>query len=258
MQPLLHELLGTDIGITISTFQAGKIIQLQKKSRLFFHIVYRDNTNRTQLERKMKPEKTTAWLNTVQKLSCVKRFSQSHLAKPESVLEHTGQVAMVCLHIGQLLIEEGHHVDMGALLKKALIHDIEESTTGDVSKPTKYHTQELRDQFAMLESDVAHKIFFDADVNLHQEWSEAKAQKEGMIVSFADTLCAILKFEDEILCRGNKTMSELLSQTAFATLAEKCEKLCEAYPIVDENKQINNVLACYHYEIISIKRRLEK
>jgi 5'-deoxynucleotidase YfbR-like HD superfamily hydrolase len=172
-----------------------------------------------------------SWIETIERLSCVKRFSQCELAKPENVLEHSGMVALIALQIGKGLISEGYRLDLSDLLQKSLIHDLEESITGDVSKPSKYSSNELRELFSQYELSIATKIFSDSNMDsLKDKWDSSKSGCEGAIVAFADTLCAILKFHNEIVMRGNKTMLEVLSPTAFDTLLKKLEKMEACFP----------------------------
>lgn len=161
------------------------------------------------------------WTETIKKLSCIKRFSQTELCKPENVLEHTGMVALISLHIGMNLQAEGAEINIDVLTIRALLHDIEESEIGDVARPAKYSSDEMRMMFATLESTTAIKIFKDAcceDMIYH--WTMAKNSFiiEGAIIKYADTLSAAMKFHDEIVVRGNKSMMPLMSENIFTAL----------------------------------------
>jgi len=171
------------------------------------------------------------WIGTIENLSCVKRFSQCFLHKQENVLEHSGMVSLVCLQLSTLLRKEGYEIDIEKILTKSLIHDSEESVIGDVSKPSKYSSDELRKLFGVYEKTVAMKIFHDAGLEgVMGNWEGAKDGPEGKIIAFVDTLSAIMRFHNEIVMRGNKTMIELLSPTAFDALFGKLNKVCECYP----------------------------
>ena len=171
------------------------------------------------------------WMATVNKLASVKRFSQCELAKPEDVLQHSGGVALVCVHIGSKLKREKFEVDMESLMIKAILHDIEESELGDVSRLVKYASEEMRKVFAILERKVAVEIFENAGAeSLFGNWENAKQDDEGVIVSFVDTLCAMEKFRDEICYRGNHSMIPLLSISAFENLFSKLFQLDNLFP----------------------------
>lgn len=194
-----------------------------------------------------------SWINTIKKLSTVSRFSQTELAKKENVLEHTGMVALISLHIvEQINSENGFRVDREKVLLKAILHDIEESVIGDVSNPSKYYSDGLRGAFYDLEVNVAGVLFNESKLpQLLLTWTDAKNGLEGQIVAFADTLSAIIKFHDEIVLRGNRTMIPLLSPTAFETMFKKLSEINFGW----------NTPACMsHYRIFceNLKSELEK
>ena len=170
------------------------------------------------------------WTDTIKKLSCIKRFSQTELAKTENVLEHTGMVALVALHIGESLNTEGKSVNIDSLLRRALLHDIEEAELGDVARPVKYSSENMRIMFAELEGETVNSIFENAGVkDMHFWWKTAKnkGSTDGAIIKYADTLCAALKFHDEIVVRGNRSMLPLMSENIFTALDELLyEVLC--------------------------------
>lgn len=166
------------------------------------------------------------WIKTIEKLSCVKRFSQCELSKAENVLEHSGFVSLISYQISKKLCEEGFEIDVGLSVIKSLIHDVEESKIGDISKPSKYNSTESRDIFHKYECDVSREILSQASLsNSYEIWESAKNGPEGAVVSFSDTLSAILKFHNEIFQRRNMTMIDLLLPTAFVALSEKLSAL---------------------------------
>jgi len=139
------------------------------------------------------------------------------LCKEESVLEHAGMVALTALRIGI----ETDGIDIKELLIRSLIHDIEECMTGDLPSPTKYVTKEVREGLAYFEKYCAGKILNDAGLSiLMKSWENAKVSREGDIVAFSDAFTSLLKFHDEIIIRGNKSMIPLISPMLF----QKCER----------------------------------
>ena len=80
-----------------------------------------------------------------QSMSAIKRYSQLHLLKPESVMEHTGFVCLftyiLCEKINSVSREEDK-LNIGLALEKAVIHDIDEVVTGDIPRPTKYYSKD--------------------------------------------------------------------------------------------------------------------
>ena len=141
------------------------------------------------------------------------------LASKESVLEHVGMVALISLQIGESLNREGKRVDIEKLLTKSLLHDIEETIVGDLPRPTKHHSIELRNLIRELESESAYEVLRDADLTAYfQHWSQSKEGPEGKIVAFVDILVVLIKFHDEIIRRGNSTMINMISPTTFESV----------------------------------------
>ena len=165
------------------------------------------------------------FMKCVQDLSTVKRFSQSTMCVPESVLEHSGSITLFALYIGEGLREEGIYVDLLILMKKAILHDFDEIATGDVARPVKYFSKEIREQFDNLEHQNMRKIVksFSDDKDptmcgILRDWHHAKDGKEGSIVSLCDFSCVIYKLHDEVVMRGNKTMMRYFESNYFSKL----------------------------------------
>lgn len=168
----------------------------------------------------------------VDKLSCVQRFSQFTLSKPEDTLSHTGKVALLCVQISESLLDEGIEIDQGLLLKKALVHDLEESLIGDVVRPVKYHSAEMRNCFKNLEAETMAKIVTSCfnGAEIVKAWTLAKKEKEGSIVSFVDTMCALATIENEIFERGNNSMKAALTDTCIETIRKRLEEMESYFP----------------------------
>ena len=85
-----------------------------------------------------------------QSMSAIKRYSQLHLLKSESVMEHTGFVCLfayiLCEKINSVSDEEDK-LNIGIALEKAVIHDIDEVVTGDIPRPTKYYSKKSSEVF---------------------------------------------------------------------------------------------------------------
>lgn len=139
-------------------------------------------------------------------LANVKRYSQSTLCHSESVMEHSGFVTMMALIIGNDL---KHHmqIDFAVLLSRAIMHDADEYVTGDIARPVKYHSKEIRGLLAEMEEDHMKSISQDLGMeDLFIAWKNAKEGYEGSIIALCDTLAVVHKVHDEVCNRGNRTM----------------------------------------------------
>jgi 5'-deoxynucleotidase YfbR-like HD superfamily hydrolase len=175
------------------------------------------------------------FMKNVQDLSTVKRFSQSTMCVPESVLEHSASASLFALFIGEGLAEEGNVVDFGSLLKKAIIHDFDEIATGDVARPVKYHSNQMRKEFKDLEIENMLKITKGSPV-FFNNWLSAKEGKEGSIVSLCDFICVIYKLHDEVVMRGNKTMMRYFEHDYFSKLNSMFVHVSVAFGLEEQSQ----------------------
>ena len=65
-------------------------------------------------------------------LSYVPRWSIVDMAKDQSVAEHSYNVTILSMAIGEIAKRYGLSFDYGALLEEALLHDMDEALTGDI------------------------------------------------------------------------------------------------------------------------------
>lgn len=141
------------------------------------------------------------------KISSIKRYSQIHLSKEESVLEHTGFVVMLSHFIGSSI----DNIDIGLLLTKAVVHDIDEIVTGDIPYTTKYANSRITEEIKKVESDNMIKISKDIYGNdsAYMNWLNAKDDtNEGKIVKLSDILAVLFKIYFEHSNYGNIIISE--------------------------------------------------
>jgi 5'-deoxynucleotidase len=169
------------------------------------------------------------------RLSAIQRYSQIRLVNPESVLEHTGFVALTCYIFGVILQTEGHQIDQAHLMGRALIHDIEEVITGDIPRPTKYSTHEIRKVFEGLASASIMKVLDDLEVHkgvtrrISYDWHNAKSGREGLIVAIADRLAVVYKVWQEYTMSGNVAIKDNLFKSGSG-MRDQLERLKKEFP----------------------------
>lgn len=141
------------------------------------------------------------------KMAALSRFSQTHLIREESVLEHTGFICMMSYYIGNKLIIEGKSLNMGVLMCKAVAHDMDEIITGDIPRPTKYYNEGIREAIYEIEEDNMRKISKTMELDyMFNDWVDAKRGNEGLIVALCDGLAILYKVHYEAIKFGNKTI----------------------------------------------------
>lgn len=148
------------------------------------------------------------------KLNEVKRYSGTYLQEPESLSQHVTDVLMMSYIIGRRLISYGEHIDMGVLMEKGLLHDIDEVFTGDLPRNTKYANERIKfelDNVAREAVEAFSETYpgLDAMVSV---WDEAKEGKEGAIVKLVDMLSVVRKASMEVEVYGNKSCLKIIKE----------------------------------------------
>lgn len=146
-------------------------------------------------------------------LSAMTRYSQTYMHKKESVLEHIGFVTLFCKFVGEQVNDrytetgKGVGVDIGLLLSKAIVHDLDEIITGDIPRPTKYFSEEAHLVFETIEKAGMEKLVEDCNLSpeIYSNWSHAKDGAEGKIVAIADMAAVVYKIWEEIILMHNHT-----------------------------------------------------
>jgi len=154
----------------------------------------------------------------------IKRYSRDHLIKPENDLEHTGFMVIWALFVGRKLRNEGIGIDMEVLLTRATVHDLEESLTGDIARPTKHANARVSAAFKEVELAAVTHLENFLGVNFMYDWESAKSNdREGWIIKLGDMAAVVYKTMIEVSMYGNKgflrvaeeVKVELLKLTGF-------------------------------------------
>lgn len=142
-------------------------------------------------------------------LDHIYRYSGVKQAELESLSTHIVEVQV----LGYLIIDHlnstyGELLDSGLFLEKAFHHDMEECITGDVSRPLKYHDEEILQNMRNVATSVATTLYknsFGANTYHHSlsNWQCAKDGREGFILKIVDTLTVVNKTLKEVELLGN-------------------------------------------------------
>ncbi|MCG8433046.1 MAG: HD domain-containing protein [Gammaproteobacteria bacterium] len=148
----------------------------------------------------------------VHRMSHVYRYSSVPVVRKENVAEHSWYVAFYAMLIGQALARDGHEVDFGLLLSRALVHDVDESHTGDFLTYIKYGHPGLKRALDETSAKMIRKI--EEDLNLRDSlmdfWTLAKADDiEGHIIRVVD-LARVASYVWEEIRMGNKHIAHIL------------------------------------------------
>jgi len=159
-------------------------------------------------------------------LASVHRYSMTRLGSPESVLEHTGMVALTSNLVAREMnaLSPGV-IDVGEVTFRALVHDLDELVNGDVPRTTKYRDAKVRAMFKDLEEWGIDKIASGLEVSsalqtdISHGHRDAKSGLEGLVVAIVDAMAVCFKVWEEVIVRGNCSMVGHAARTSEQLLA---------------------------------------
>lgn len=153
------------------------------------------------------------------RLRYVFRYSTSRVQHPESVAEHSYYVALYALMIatwyGYTYSDGRGLFSLDKLLRRALLHDLEEARSGDFPRPFKHSSPEMeailsaagRQAFSQLIDKLTPVELIRRE--LKEEWFHAKDNSlEGRIVEFADFLAVLGFMMQEGAANGNQSIKD--------------------------------------------------
>ncbi len=162
----------------------------------------------------------------VNRLRYIVRYSTSPVLHRENVAEHSYYVSLygmfLCRWVKMNTTEGLDPFDELTVLRRCLLHDMDEARTGDFQRPFKYRRPALKLAMDMAAGDEFKEIITELFVNdpeyvslMVDHWEDDKDETRiGRIVSFADYLSVI---------------SYLHTEVSYANifLAQHYESLCE-------------------------------
>lgn len=153
------------------------------------------------------------FLETERNLDRVVRFSATTRIKDESVSEHSFHTALYAMILADLEEELGNKIDKEKVLRTALLHDLEESLTGDVIYSLKYSQKNLTREIKKIGEILLKRVLNTLPEKISQKylklWISAKDKStlEGRIIDAADKLEGLVYTMNE-LSLGNKFLKK--------------------------------------------------
>ena len=179
---------------------------------------------------------------TVNRLRYINRFSGTSIIHPENVSEHSFFTAFFALIIGIHCKRNSMEVDIGKLVQKALLHDIEEQFTGDIIRPVKHYSIQMSNLLEEIVEGSVHLLFDEIcrdSTYCFNLWKNAKSGDiEGRIVRYADFL-SVLSYLHEESSRGNQLPTDIVN--SLAQYAEIFNDSCYDF-LSDLRDQVKNHL----------------
>jgi len=128
----------------------------------------------------------------LRRMSHVFRYSAQPVLQQENVAEHSFWTALIGITIA---LEIGQPHLMRDVAVRGILHDIEETGTGDLVRSIKYFDSDTREAIRKVENVFATRLFshFQQDGQLLQSiWQNAKDDSlAGRIVALADLLSVL-------------------------------------------------------------------
>lgn len=164
----------------------------------------------------MKKSNFKDFLKNTRKLDKIIRFSAQMRIKDESVSEHsfyTAFYAMILADLEEKIFK--NKVNKESVLKTALLHDIEESLTGDIIHSFKHIDKNLNKEINRLSQKFLDNLMDNLPEKIAKEykilWKQAKdtTKIEGKIIEAADKLEGLIYSLNE-QALGNKEFEKII------------------------------------------------
>lgn len=151
--------------------------------------------------------------NPMSRMNEVSRYSSVYQETSESLAEHVTEVLTMSYIIANYLARNfKEEVNLGSLLEKCLLHDIDEVITGDIPRNTKYASKEVHEELDRVAQSAVQLVENSIGIPIFHVWKSAKSDKEGFILKVVDMLCVAKKCITEIELRGNLTFLKVVSE----------------------------------------------
>lgn len=175
-----------------------------------------------------------ALYNAAMRLGNIYRFASLKLDKPYNGAEHSFRVAVLSMCIADQY-NSNHptkQINIEEVLRKALLHDIEESLMGgDLPTPIKNRSAQFKAEYLKLGTElmaetVKHSPMPEQYLKL---WKEDKSGESGEVIRVADWLEALSSAHYEII-RGNLSMKMAYYNLREMGQSKILQSLLEKYP----------------------------
>ena len=164
----------------------------------------------------MNPDFKKLSFNPLMRSEEVVRYSGVYQSQPETLSVHIADVSMMSYIIAQTLNSFGENLNIGILLEKCLIHDLDETLTGDIPRNTKYANPKIKADLDELQDEVLEKILkYIPNDDIIDKCKNAKQGKEGLILTLSDMLGVARRALQEVDLRGNRTFLKVVEELGY-------------------------------------------
>lgn len=199
---------------------------------------------------------TTLAFNPMSRMNEVSRYSSVYQETNESLAEHITDVSVMSYLIAKTIQSNfTDDIDLGKLLEKCLLHDIDEVITGDVPRNTKYATDSVHDNLDQVASNAVDLIEKYVGIRgICEVWDFAKEGKEGAILKIVDMLCVVKKSITEIELRGNLSFLKVVTELeTHLTTMLSCDEVYNRFEDERTRKFLKNLVSQAKDETVTIR-----
>ena len=188
----------------------------------------------------MKDDRTYQFFATVSRMKYIERWSLMRNARPETLSEHSLDVAMIAHALCVIAnVRYGHHIDCGRACLIGLYHDASEIITGDMPTPVKYYNDDIRTAYKKIEQIAEDRLLDKLPEDLKPSFEEIFHPETDpeepylrRLVKAADKMSALIKCIEE---RGSgNTEFHSAEESTRKTLETMAEELPEVRDFMTE------------------------
>lgn len=179
----------------------------------------------------------------IRRLNHIKRFSFVPCVRVENVAEHSYFVTLYALYLARYWISKGINIDVLRLMEASVLHDVEESMTGDIIRSFKYFNPVLKKEIDKAAMEMLSSVFKDTESNIKEHFiqriEKAKDETiEGRILAFCDLVSVYAYCLEEIRI-WNKNMVDVFKEAQSYVYVFK--DICDGFfnPFVEEIEAID-------------------
>lgn len=143
------------------------------------------------------------------------RYSGLRTREPETLSHHIIEVQLLSLKMYYELLELGYNeLELGQLLYKGLLHDMDEVITGDFPRPIKYYNKEIRDSIEFVADKSVQWLSYNefGSMEPYEVWSTSKLGHAGLVIKVSDLAVVAKKAAEEVLIFGNNEYLKVLDE----------------------------------------------
>ena len=189
--------------------------------------------------------KLLIFLKRSRRLSTIDRCSNTPHIQRYSVAEHSYYISLLAMLFADIenLNADEKIYDTSEVIKHALIHDLEESITGDILFPFKHQNEKLKPQLKMaIEECVDKELFIELPTGIQEYykklWMNSKdSSREGKLVAAMDKF-EILLFAISEIDMGNSNSFQIIYHIAINVIKRDHTDIKSLIAVVEKIESI--------------------